>query len=97
VSEALWKKNPVIGGAVGGIRLQILNGITGFLVHSPEGAAQRAMQLLANPELARRLGENGYLHIKQNFLITRHAKDYMLLMLALDYKNEHVVQLASAA
>jgi trehalose synthase len=95
VSEALWKKKPVIGGAVGGIRLQILNGITGFLVHSPEGAAQRAMQLLANPELARRLGENGYLHVKQNFLITRHAKDYMLLMLALDYRNEHVVELAA--
>ena len=97
VSEALWKKKPVIGGAVGGIRLQILNGITGYLVHSPEGAAQRAMQLLANPELARRLGENGYLHVKQNFLITRHAKDYMLLMLALDYKNEHVVELAAGA
>jgi trehalose synthase len=97
VSEALWKKKPVIGGAVGGIRLQILNGITGFLVHSPEGAAQRAMQLLANPELARRLGENGYLHVKQNFLITRHAKDYMLLMLALDYKTEHVVQLTPTA
>ena len=86
----------MIGGAVGGIRLQILNGITGFLVHSPEGAAQRAMQLLASPELARRLGENGYLHVKQNFLITRHAKDYMLMMLALDYKSEHVVQLAAA-
>jgi len=96
VSEALWKKKPVIAGAVGGIKLQILNGITGFLVHSPEGAAQRAMQLLANPELARRLGENGYLHVKQNFLITRHAKDYMLLMLALDYRDQHVVQLAAA-
>lgn len=96
VSEALWKKKPVIAGAVGGIKLQILNGITGFLVHSPEGAAQRAMQLLANPELARRLGENGYLHVKQNFLITRHVKDYMLLMLALDYRDQHVVHLAAA-
>ena len=38
VSEALWKKKPVIGGAVGGIKLQVINGVTGFLVHSPEGA-----------------------------------------------------------
>jgi trehalose synthase len=41
VSEALWKGKPVIGGAVGGIKLQIINGVTGFLVHSPEGAANR--------------------------------------------------------
>ena len=58
VSEALWKKKPVIGSAVGGIKIQIINGITGFLVHSPEGAANRALQLLANLELRRRMGEN---------------------------------------
>src|SRR5262249_19068021 len=27
VAEALWKKRPVIGGAVGGIKSQVLNGI----------------------------------------------------------------------
>jgi len=94
VSEALWKKKPVIGGAVGGIRTQIINGITGFLVHSPEGAAQRALQLLANPELCARMGENGYQHVKQNFLLTRHVKDYLLLMLALDRPDEDIVHLA---
>ena len=35
VTEALWKGKPVIGGAVGGIKRQVLNGITGFLVYSP--------------------------------------------------------------
>lgn len=93
VSEALWKRKPVIGGAVGGIKLQVINGITGFLVHSPEGAAKRIAQLLADPALCRRLGENGYLHVKNNFLITRHVKDYMLVMLALDHPNEDVVHL----
>jgi trehalose synthase len=91
VSEALWKKKPVIGGAVGGIKQQIINGTTGFLVHSPEGAAQRTIQLLRDRELRRRLGENGHLHVKQNFLLTRHLKDYMLMMLALDYPDEHIV------
>jgi len=91
VSEALWKKKPVIGGAVGGIKLQIINGVTGFLVHSPEGAAKRLAQLLTDPEFGSRLGENGYLHVKQNFLITRHLKDYMLVMLALDYPDEDIV------
>ncbi len=93
VSEALWKRKPVIGGAVGGIKLQIINGVTGFLVHSPEGAAHRAMQLLADHELRERMGENGYLHVKQNFLLTRHVKDYMLVMLALEHPDEDVVHL----
>jgi trehalose synthase len=93
VSEALWKKKPVIGGAVGGIKLQIINGVTGFLVHSPEGAAQRAMLLLADRKLREQIGENGYQHVKQNFLLTRHVKDYMLVMLALEHPHEDVVHL----
>jgi len=93
VSEALWKRKPVIGGAVGGIKLQIINGVTGFLVHSPEGAAKRLAQLLSDPAFRQRLGDNGYLHVKQNFLITRHVKDYMLVMLALDYPDEDIIHL----
>ncbi len=96
VSEALWKRKPVIGGAVGGIKLQIINGFTGFLVHSPEGAANRALQLLADADMRRRLGENGHWHVKQNFLITRHVKDYMLLMLALDYPKDRIIRLPAA-
>jgi trehalose synthase len=94
VAEAMWKRRPVIGGAVGGIKLQVIDGVTGYLVHSPEGAAHRAMQLLADPDLGRRLGENGYEHVKQNFLLTRHVKDYLLLMLALDHLDEHIVQVS---
>jgi trehalose synthase len=93
VSEALWKGKPVIGGAVGGIKHQVLNGVTGFLVYSPEGAAQRAVQLLDDPQLRRTMGENGRLHVKQNFLLTRHVKDYLLIMLALEHPGEHIVHL----
>ncbi len=96
VSEALWKGKPVIGGAVGGIKLQIINGVTGFLVHSPEGAANRAVELLLNPDMRRKLGENGRRHVKENFLITRHVKDYLLLMLALDHPADRIVQLPAA-
>ncbi len=93
VSEALWKRKPVIGGAVGGIRLQIIHGVTGYLVHSPAGAAQRAMQLLGDPALRKRMGDSGYMHVKQNFLLTRHVKDYMLVLLALDHPGEDIVHL----
>jgi trehalose synthase len=96
VSEALWKGKPVIGGSVGGIKLQIINGVTGFLVHSPEGAANRAVELLSDPNLCRMLGENGHRQVKENFLITRHVKDYMLLMLALDYPADRIIQLTAS-
>jgi trehalose synthase len=93
VSEALWKKKPVIGGAVGGIKLQIVDGVTGFLVHSAEGAANRIAQMLGDRRLREKLGENGYLHVRQNFLLTRHVKDYLLTMLALEHPHESVVYL----
>lgn len=92
VSEALWKKKPVIGGAVGGIRVQVIEGVTGFLVHSPEEAASRIAQLLDDRKLRDRLGENGHLHVKQNFLLTRHIKDYLLTALALEHPHERVVR-----
>jgi trehalose synthase len=94
VSEALWKRKPVIGGAVGGIRVQVINGVTGFLVHSPEGAASRAAQILDDPDFGRQMGENGHQHVKQNFLLTRHVKDYLLVMLALEHPGADIVDLA---
>jgi trehalose synthase len=81
VTEAMWKSKPVIGGAVGGIPSQILHGVTGFLVHSPDGAAFRLRYLLSHPRAAERMGERGREHVRRNFLITRHVRDYLLLML----------------
>ncbi len=96
VSEALWKRKPVIGGAVGGIKRQILDGVTGFLVKSPEEAARRAVQLLGDGELRRRMGENGYRHVKQNFLLTRQVKDCLMVMLALEHPGEEIVRFQAA-
>ena len=39
VTEAMWKRQPVIGGNVGGIRVQIDDGVNGFLVDSFEECA----------------------------------------------------------
>ena len=44
-------------------------------------------------KLRAKLGENGYHHVKQNFLLTRQVKDYMLVMLALDHPDEDIVNL----
>jgi trehalose synthase len=84
VAEAMWKGKPVIGGAVGGIPLQIIHGVTGFLVYSVEGAAFRIRQFLNNPEMAKRMGEKGKDHIRQHFLITRQIRDYLSVWFTLE-------------
>jgi trehalose synthase len=83
VSEALWKGKPVIAGAVGGIPLQIAHKYSGILTRSIEGTGQWIKQLISAPDYARRLGANGKEHIRNNFLITRHIKDYLLLFISL--------------
>jgi trehalose synthase len=90
VAEALWKAKPVVASAVGGIPLQITHKYSGLLCHSIEGAAFALKQLLNAPEYAKKLGQNGREHIRYNFLLTRHIRDYMLLFLAL-YHTENVV------
>jgi len=91
VAEALWKSKPVIAGAVGGIPLQVTHKYSGLLTYTIEGTAFALKQLLQNPSYAKKLGENGHEHIRKNFLITRHLRDYMLLFLSLLHKTENVV------
>jgi trehalose synthase len=90
VSEALWKSKPVIASAVGGIPLQIAHKYSGILTHSIEGTAYWIKQLLNEPEYARRLGANGREHVRANFLITRHLRDYLLLFLSLSTEKDIV-------
>jgi trehalose synthase len=80
VTEAMWKGKPVIGGASGGIVVQIVYGITGYTVTSVEGCAYRIRYLLNNPDLMRRMGEAGREHVRQNFLITRDLRDHLTLL-----------------
>jgi trehalose synthase len=93
VSEAMWKEKPVLGGAVGGIPLQIMHGVTGFLVHSSEGAAFRIRQLLNNPAMAKRMGERGRAHVRTNFLITREVRDYLAGWYSILNKGRSVLEL----
>jgi trehalose synthase len=83
VSEALWKKKPVVASAVGGIPIQIIHKHTGLLAHSVEGTAYQIRFLLSHPEIATRLGEHGHQHVKENFLITQKLKRYLTLFLTM--------------
>ena len=84
VTEALWKGRPTIGGNVGGIPLQIEDGVTGFLVDSPSECAQRSLEILADPELGRRLGLAGKEHARREFLSPRLLRDWLGLLTELD-------------
>ncbi len=81
VTEALWKKKPVVASAVGGIPTQIVHKHTGLLVHSVEGTACQIRFLLSSPALAQRLGENGHEHVREHFLITSNVRRYLTLFL----------------
>lgn len=83
VSEALWKKKPVVASAVGGIPSQVIHKLTGMLVHSVEGCAYQIRYLLSHPDFARQIGEYGHEHVKENFLVTSSLKRYLLLFLIL--------------
>lgn len=83
VAEALWKGKPVIGGQTGGIMVQIIPGVTGYTVNSPEGAAFYTKRLLNDPELMAVLGRQAKEYARERFLITRHLQDYLGLMIHL--------------
>ncbi len=80
VTEALWKHKPVIGGACGGITLQVHDYQTGFLVHSPAGAAYRIRWLLRYAAKRQRMGQTGHEYVREHFLLTRNIRDYLTVM-----------------
>lgn len=94
VTEALWKAKAVIGGNTGGIRLQVFDHYTGFLINTPEGAALRIRQLLQDPQLSAELGAQGKKLVKHNFLITRHLREYLTMIASLLFPNEDRIDLS---
>ena len=88
VTEAMWKNKPVIGGNVGGIRLQVINRFNGFRVRTPEGAAIRARYLLSHPWKMEKMGRNAREYVLENFLITGHLRRYITMLLSLDGNGE---------
>jgi len=82
VSEALWKKTPVVASNVGGIPSQVIDGKNGYLLDPVDyqGFSEKITYLLKHPDIAKKMGEFGKKHVQKNFLITRHLSDYIELM-----------------
>jgi trehalose synthase len=83
VTEGMWKGKPVIGGDTGGIRIQVVNHHTGFLVNTPEGAAHRIRYLLHHQNRISEIGADAREFVRENFLLTRHLREYLTLFLAI--------------
>lgn len=83
VAEGMWKNKPVIGGDTGGIRIQVVNHHTGFLVNTPQGAALRVRYLLHNRDIMEDMGRKAKEFVRENFLITRHLREYLTLIYAI--------------
>ena len=93
VTEAMWKCKPVVGGDTGGIRIQVINHHTGFLASTPEGAALRIRYLLYHRDKLKEMGSKARRFVRDNFLITRHLREYLTLMLALLHGVEERIEL----
>jgi trehalose synthase len=83
VAEGMWKERPVIGGNVGGIRLQIEDGVSGYLVDSPEECARRLVELLRDPKRREEMGLAGRARVRDRFLTLRELTDYLTLLASL--------------
>jgi trehalose synthase len=93
VTEALWKGKPVIGGDAGGIRLQVVNHQTGFLVNTPEGAALRIRYLMKHHDRLQEMGETARSFVLENYLLTRHLREYLTLMVAVIRNSSDRIEL----
>lgn len=94
VTEGMWKGKPIIGGNTGGIRLQVINHHTGFLVSTPEGAALRVRYLFSNPQMRHAMGQKAREFARENFLITRQLREYLTVMVALTHGSGDRIELA---
>ena len=82
VSEALYKETPVVASNIGGIPIQISDGLNGFL-HNPrdfKGFTKSIVKLLKDEKLRVSMGKAGKEHVKKNFLLTRLLLDWLDLM-----------------
>ena len=77
VTEAMWKKKPVIGGQTKGIELQIIHNENGFLVDNIEQAADCLIKILKDEKLRNKIGENAYQSVKNKFLLSRFIWEHL--------------------
>ena len=69
----------MVAGRVGGIVAQIEDGETGWLVDSIEECAEACIEILRDPDEARRRALKGKEHVRRHFLTPRLLRDWLVL------------------
>ncbi|MDO9513244.1 MAG: glycosyltransferase [Elusimicrobiota bacterium] len=94
VAEALWKGTPVVARDSSGIALQILHGINGFLVKTPQGAAYRISQIFSSRQMREKFAEAASAYVYTHFLLPKHLKNWICcLNAALMNKAKGIVEI----
>jgi trehalose synthase len=80
VTEAMWKRQPVIGTSATGFKFQIEHEKNGFIADDTESTAEYTLQLLKNPQLRFHLGWEAKEHVRRHFLLPIMVRDYLKLL-----------------
>ena len=80
--ETLWKRTPVIAAGRRGAAHPVRDGRDGYLVDSPEQAAERLVELVRDPSLAIELGDSGQDLVREKHLVTGRLADELELVSA---------------
>jgi len=83
VTEAMWKSRPVVASAIGGIRDQIEDGKSGYLLADPtdlDAFAETVREVLEDPADAARVGHAAHERVREHFLGVRHLLQYAQLL-----------------
>jgi trehalose synthase len=83
VSEAMWKRTPVVAGRAGGIPLQMADGAGGLLVEGVDECADATARLLSDHALARGLADAGRERVLRHFLLPRLLLNELALLASL--------------
>jgi trehalose synthase len=86
VTEAMWKRRPVVASRVGGHQDQIEDGINGVLVDDPRDLAsfgRATADLLLNPDRAKRLGDAARQRVTDCFLPDQYLALWVELLATL--------------
>ena len=96
VTEAMWKRKPVVGGDAKGIKIQIKHKKNGFIVKNPKEGAKYISLLLENKKLAREIGKNAHQTVKEKFLISRLILDHLRMYSEVNLKAQSAKRKAKA-
>lgn len=79
VTEAMWKKKPVVGGPAEGIKRQIQNGKNGYIAKNSRELARHIDYLLSHGAERKRIGKAARESVRKNFLMPRLLLDHLMV------------------